>query len=138
VGNAFTSNEGVGDRLGLSVAGAGVRLAAADGVASLTGTLPGRTQARVININPRIQTAFFLIFLLLSTFRDLAASTDLLISYPFSLSDPKVGFPKMPACQQQNKASQPPKTPAQGKLTWGRLSSLGICINFSGRGALSI
>jgi hypothetical protein len=69
VGNAFTSNEGVGDRLGLSVAGAGVRLAAADGVASLTGTLPGcgRLQLRVINIIPIKQTAFVFIFFLSKT-----------------------------------------------------------------------
>jgi hypothetical protein len=66
---AGASEEGVEDRLELPVVGAGVRLAAADGVASLTGTLPGcgRLQLRVINIIPSKQTAFVFIFFLSKT-----------------------------------------------------------------------
>jgi hypothetical protein len=69
VGKAIALDEGVAVRLGLSAAGAGVRLAAADGVASLTGTLPGcgRLQLRVINIIPIKQTAFVFIFFLSKT-----------------------------------------------------------------------
>jgi hypothetical protein len=65
VGNAFASDEGVGDKFWLSVPGVGVRLATPDGVASLTGTLPGcgRMQAQVTKIKT---TKHILLFFMLS------------------------------------------------------------------------